>query len=38
MRQRYGESVRQEIAKIVQRPEDIEEELRHLFAVLSKSS
>jgi RNA polymerase sigma-70 factor (ECF subfamily) len=35
MRQRYGESVREEIAKIVQRPEDIEEEVRHLFAVLS---
>jgi RNA polymerase sigma-70 factor (ECF subfamily) len=35
LRQRYGESVRGEIAKIVQRPEDIEEELRHLFAALS---
>jgi RNA polymerase sigma factor (sigma-70 family) len=38
MRQRYGESVREEIAKIVQRPEEIEEELRHLFAVLSNSA
>ena len=35
LRQRYGESVRGEIAKIVQRPEDLEEELRHLFAALS---
>jgi len=35
LRQRFGESVRGEIAKIVQRPEDIEEELRHLFAALS---
>jgi RNA polymerase sigma-70 factor (ECF subfamily) len=34
LRQRYGESVRHEIAKIVQRPEDIEEELRHLFDAL----
>jgi RNA polymerase sigma-70 factor (ECF subfamily) len=38
VRQRYGEAVREEIAKIVQRSEDIEEELRHLFAVLSKST
>jgi len=29
VRQRYGESVRAEIAKIVQAPEEIEEELRH---------
>jgi RNA polymerase sigma-70 factor (ECF subfamily) len=35
LRQRYGESVRGEIAKIVQRPEEIEEELRQLFAALS---
>lgn len=35
LRQRYGESVRTEIAKLVQRPEDIEEELRHLLASLS---
>jgi RNA polymerase sigma-70 factor (ECF subfamily) len=35
LRQRYGESVREEIAKIVQRPEDIEEELRQMFAALS---
>lgn len=35
LRQRYGESVRGEIARIVQRAEDIEEELRHLFAALS---
>jgi len=37
LRQRYGESVRAEIAKIVQRPEDVEEELRHLFAALGDS-
>jgi RNA polymerase sigma-70 factor (ECF subfamily) len=35
LRQRYGESVRAEIAKIVQRPEEIEEELRHLLRALS---
>ena len=35
LRQRYGESVRAELAKIVQAPEEIEEELRHLFAALS---
>jgi RNA polymerase sigma factor (sigma-70 family) len=35
LRQRYGECVRAEIAKIVQRPEDIDEELGHLFAALS---
>ena len=35
LRQRYGECVRAEIAKLVQRPEEIEEELRHLFAALS---
>ncbi len=34
LRQRYGESVRSEIARIVHRPEDVEEELRHLFAAL----
>ncbi len=35
LRQRYGEAVRAEIAKIVQRPDEIEEELRHLFVALS---
>ncbi len=35
LRQRYGEAVRTEIARLVQRPEEIEEELRHLFAALS---
>ncbi|HXJ74462.1 MAG TPA: sigma-70 family RNA polymerase sigma factor, partial [Candidatus Dormibacteraeota bacterium] len=34
LRRRYGECVRDEIAKLVQRPEDIEDELRHLFAAL----
>jgi RNA polymerase sigma-70 factor (ECF subfamily) len=35
LRQRYGECVRAEIAKIVQRPEEIDEELGHLMAALS---
>jgi RNA polymerase sigma factor (sigma-70 family) len=35
LRQRYGEAVRMEIAGLVQRPEEIEHELRHLFAALS---
>jgi RNA polymerase sigma-70 factor (ECF subfamily) len=35
LRQRYGECVRSEIARIVQRPEEIEEELRHLLRALS---
>lgn len=34
MRQRYKELVREEIADTVERPEDIEEELRYLFAAL----
>ena len=34
-RQRYGELVREEIAHTVARPEELDEELRHLFAVLS---
>jgi RNA polymerase sigma-70 factor (ECF subfamily) len=35
MRARYGELVRAEIANTVSREEDIEDELRHLFASLS---
>ena len=35
LRQRYGEAVRAEVAKIVQRPEDVDDEIRHLFASLS---
>jgi RNA polymerase sigma-70 factor (ECF subfamily) len=35
LRQRYGECVRTEIAKIVQKPEEIDEELRHLLDALS---
>ena|ERR1051325_3056715 len=35
LRQRYGDSVRNELAKIVQRIEDIDEELRHLLEALS---
>src|SRR5262245_18159087 len=34
LRQRYGELVRAEIAQTVAKPEDLEEELRYLFAVL----
>jgi len=34
LRRRYGELVRAEIAKGVDRPEDVEEEVRHLFAAL----
>jgi RNA polymerase sigma-70 factor (ECF subfamily) len=35
LRQRYGECVRAELARLVARPEEIEEELRHLLAALS---
>jgi RNA polymerase sigma-70 factor (ECF subfamily) len=35
MRQRYGELLRAEIANTVARPEDVDEELRALFAALS---
>lgn len=35
MRQRYGELLRAEIANTVSRPEDVDEELRSLFAALS---
>jgi RNA polymerase sigma-70 factor (ECF subfamily) len=34
LRQRYGEAVRMKVAELVQRPEDVEGELRHLFATL----
>lgn len=36
MRQRYAELLRGEIAKTVARPEDVDEELRALFAALSR--
>jgi len=35
LRQRYADAVRTEVGRIVQRPEEIEEELGHLFAALS---
>ena len=35
LRQRYADAVRNEVGRIVQRPEEIEEELGHLFAALS---
>lgn len=34
LRQRYGELVREEIARTVATPEEVEDELRYLFAVL----
>lgn len=34
LRQRYGEAVRAEISMVVQKPTEIEEELRHLFIAL----
>ncbi len=35
MRERYGQLLREEIAQTVSRPEDIDEEIRYLFAALS---
>ena len=35
LRQRYAETLRTEIAQTVARPEDVDEEIRHLFAVLA---
>jgi RNA polymerase sigma-70 factor (ECF subfamily) len=35
LRQRYGELVREEVARTVSNPGEIEEELRHLLAVIS---
>jgi RNA polymerase sigma-70 factor (ECF subfamily) len=35
LRQRHREILREEIAKTVARPEDIDEEIRHLLAILS---
>jgi RNA polymerase sigma-70 factor (ECF subfamily) len=34
LRQRYGELIRAEIANTVASPAEVEDELRHLFAVL----
>jgi RNA polymerase sigma-70 factor (ECF subfamily) len=34
LRQRYGELVRAEIAQTVAAPDDVDEELHYLFAVL----
>ena len=36
LRQRYGELVREEVAHTVDSPAEIDEELRHLLAVLSE--
>ena len=35
LRQRYGELLRAEIAQIVSKPEEVEEELRTLLSALS---
>jgi RNA polymerase sigma-70 factor (ECF subfamily) len=35
LRRRYGDQVRVEIAKVVERPEEIEEEVRHLLEALA---
>jgi RNA polymerase sigma-70 factor (ECF subfamily) len=34
LRQRYGQLLRQEIAHTVSTPEEVEEEIRHLIAVV----
>jgi predicted RNA-binding Zn ribbon-like protein len=36
LRQRYRQLLRDEIANTVAKPEEVEEELRHLFAVLAR--
>jgi hypothetical protein len=36
MRHRYGELLRAEIANTVSKPEEVEQELRALFAALSR--
>jgi RNA polymerase sigma-70 factor (ECF subfamily) len=36
LRQRYRQLLREEIANTVEKPEEIEEEMRHLFAVLAR--
>ena len=34
LRKRFGHLLREEIAQTVERPEDVDEELRHLLAVM----
>jgi RNA polymerase sigma-70 factor (ECF subfamily) len=36
LRQRYRQSLREEIAQTVSNPGEVDEELRHLFAVLAR--
>jgi RNA polymerase sigma-70 factor (ECF subfamily) len=36
LRQRYRELVRQEVAQTVSSPTELEEEMRHLFALLNR--
>ena len=36
LKQRYGQMLREEIAQTVARPEEVDEELRHLIAVLAR--
>jgi RNA polymerase sigma-70 factor (ECF subfamily) len=38
LRKRFGELLREEIARTVERPEQVEKEIRHLFSILSPSS
>jgi RNA polymerase sigma-70 factor (ECF subfamily) len=37
MRRRFGELLREDVAHTVEGPEKVEEELRHLFAVIGRS-
>ena len=36
LRQRYGELLREEIAQTVDRPEDVEDEIRHLIVIVGR--
>jgi RNA polymerase sigma-70 factor (ECF subfamily) len=36
LRQRYRKLLREEVARTVSRPEEIDEELRHLIAIVSE--
>jgi RNA polymerase sigma-70 factor (ECF subfamily) len=35
LRRRFGENLRSEIARTVATPEEVQEEIRHLFAAIS---
>jgi len=36
LRQRYGQLLREELARVVSRPEDVDEELRHLIQIVGR--